>query len=195
LTAGKLTARARDLKTLEPRLVAVLEGGELPADAEEGAAFARIAFAQHKYAAAAQLWADAFSASGELAMDLSSLNRFQAARAAAFASRETVAAGGSSDDGSREHWRKQSLAWLNADLDAFATVLKAGNAQEGAAVSKRLGRWLVDPAFAGIRDETEITEAAEPERRTVREFWRRVEALHAEAITSAAESTATSKKN
>ena len=73
---------------LEARLPAVVEGSELPADAEEGASFARLAFARHQHAAAARLWAEAFAASPELAADLTAANRFQAARAAALAGTE-----------------------------------------------------------------------------------------------------------
>ena len=80
---------------------------------------------------------------------------------------------------SRARWRKQALDWLSADLTASAALLKAGTSQQQAAVSKRLGRWQVDPALAGIRDEPELAEIPEPERRSLREFWGRVEALRA----------------
>ena len=53
----------------------------------------------------------------------------------------------------RARWRKQAIDWLNADLTASAAVLNTGAFRERAAVSKRLGRWHVDPALAGIRDE------------------------------------------
>ena len=53
LSAGDLASRARDLMALEARLPAVVEGDELPADAEEGVSFARIAFARRAYVAAA----------------------------------------------------------------------------------------------------------------------------------------------
>ena len=73
---------------LEARLPAVVEGCDRPADPEELAAFARLAFARHQHAASARLWAEAFAASPALAADLASLNRFQAARAAALAGTE-----------------------------------------------------------------------------------------------------------
>ena len=79
LSAGDLASRARDLMALEPRLPAVVEGDELPADAEEGVSFARMAFARRAYLAATLLWAESFEASPELAADLTAANRFQAA--------------------------------------------------------------------------------------------------------------------
>ena len=89
LSPVDLAGRARDLLTLEIRLPAVVEGAELPVDAEEAASLARIAFARHEFVYAARLWADSFTLSPELAADLTTGNRFQAARAAALAATET----------------------------------------------------------------------------------------------------------
>jgi serine/threonine-protein kinase len=167
--------------SLEIRLPAILEGYDLPADAEEGASFARLAFARHQHAESARLWAESFASSPELAADLTAANRFQAARAAASAGTELGREHSNSEAGSRARWRKQALDWLSADLTASAAVLNSGTYAQRAAGSKRLGRWRVDPTLAGIRDEPALAEIPEPERRSLREFWRRVEALHAEA--------------
>ncbi len=64
---------------LEARLPAVVEGDELPVDPEEGVSFARMAFARRAYVAATLLWTESFTASPELAADLTAANRFQAA--------------------------------------------------------------------------------------------------------------------
>ena len=122
LSPADLSSRARDMMTLEARLPAVVEGCELPADAQEGASFARLAFTRHQHASSARLWAESFTRSPELAADLTTANRFQAARAAALA--ETQRGGGESPSQalSRARWRKQALDWLSADLTASAAV-------------------------------------------------------------------------
>ena len=181
--------------SLDERLPAVLEGVELPADAEEGISFARIAFARHQPVAAARLWAESFTSSPALADDLATANRFQAARAAALAATEPGSGESPSEPGSRARWTKQALDWLGADLTASEAVLRAGNYRQRAAVSKRLGRWQVDPALAGIREESALAEIPEPERRALREFWRRVEALRAEATAPVAPNSDLGKKN
>ena len=83
LTASSLVARAERMIGLGARLPAVVEGCDRPADPEEIAAFARLAFSRRQYAAASRLWAEAFAASPAIAADLASSNRQQAARAAA----------------------------------------------------------------------------------------------------------------
>ncbi len=177
LSAADLSTRARELMTMEARLPVVAQGGEFPVDAEEAASFARIAFARHDHASAARLWAESITLSPELAADLIAANRFQAARAAALAATERGRVDSPPEPDLGASWRKQALDWLRADLTASATTLAAGTYQERAAVAKRLGRWQVDPALAGIRDEPALSELPEPERRSLQEFWRRVEAI------------------
>jgi tetratricopeptide (TPR) repeat protein len=195
LTPADLASRARDLMTLGVRLPAIMEGVEFPADAEETVSFARIAFARHDYATAAHLWAESFSSSPLFAADLTTANRFQAARAAALFATQRRNEGSPSDPDSRVRWRKQALDWLSADLSASATALTAGTYQERAAVAKRLGRWLVDPALAGIRDEAALMDLPEPERRSLREFWHRVEVLRSKGTARVAPSSDIDKKN
>ena len=119
--SGELSTRARELMTLEARYPAVVEGAELPVDAEE-ASRSRIAFARHDYPSAARLWADSFTSSPEHAADLTTANRFQAARAAALAAREPERGDSPSDPESPARWRKQALDWLSADLTASAAA-------------------------------------------------------------------------
>ena len=195
LSPADLSSRARDLMSLDERLPAVLEGVEFPTDAEEGVSFARIAFARHQPVAAARLWAESFTSSPALADDLATANRFQAARAAALAATEPGSGEPAPEPGSRARWNKQALDWLDADLTASEAVLRAGNYFQRAAVLKRLGRWQVDPALAGIREESALAEIPEPERRALREFWRRVGALRAEAKAQAAPNSDSFKKN
>jgi serine/threonine-protein kinase len=185
LGASTLISRAEHLLALEPRLPAVVEGCDHPADAEVGAEFARLAFARHSYAAAARLWADAFAAWPRLAGNPTTGNRFQAARAAALAGAEGGRPEDATDAPSRARWREQAAAWLEADLAASASALESGTFRQRAPVLRRLGRWQVDPALAGIRDAHALAGIPEPERRSLRDLWRRIDALRAKAAAPA----------
>ena len=135
---------------------------------------------EHPYVAAALPVDRVVRRLAELAADLTTANRFQAARAAALAGTESGRRGLALQSLTREHaGAKQALDWLKADLTASAALLNAGTSQQQAAVLKRLGRWQVDPALAGIRDEPELAGIPEPERRSLRDLWRRIEALRA----------------
>ena len=80
---------------------------------------------------------------------------------------------------------EQAVAWLEADLTASAAVLESGTSRQRAAVLKRLGRWQVDPALAGLRDEPAMAGIPEPERRSLRDLWRRIDAMRARALAPA----------
>jgi serine/threonine protein kinase/Flp pilus assembly protein TadD len=153
LSKSTLIARAEQFIALEPRLLAVVEGADLPADAEEFVAFARLAYAQRSYKEAAQLWTDAFTTSPEIASDMALGDRFQAVRAAALAP-----------------LREQAVAWLEADLAASAVLVETGGHTQRSAVNKRLGRWQADPALASLRDDPSL-----------QPFWNRVKALRSRA--------------
>ncbi len=178
---------------LEARLTAVLNGCDRSADAETTADFARIAFARHSFTASARMWAKAFAASPAPAADPITGNRFQAARAAALAGAGSGRIESPADAHSRARWREQAVAWLEADLAASAALLESGTSRQRAAVLKRLGRWPLDPALAGIRDVQARTSLPEPERRSLRDLWSRVEAVRAKAAAPAPQGHAASR--
>ena len=184
LSASTLISRAEHLLALVPRLPPVVEGWG-PADAEAIAEFARIASSRHSYAAAARLWAAAFAASPTLAADPITGNRYQAARAAALAGAESGRPEGGTDPRSRARWREQAVTWLEADLAASVAALQSGSFRQRAAVLRRLGRWKEDPALAGLRDSQGVAALPEPERRSLRDLWRRIDALRAKAAAPA----------
>ncbi len=162
LNPSTLASRADQLMALEERLPAVVTGSDRPADAEEAEGFARIAFSRSQYGVAARLWADAFDADPTLATDPFSWNRSHAAQAAALAA-EGGHSEGSLDAEFQAHWRQQAVAWLEADLAGSATLLKSGPFTQRTAVARRLGRWQVDPALAGLRDERALEGLSEPD--------------------------------
>jgi len=70
---------------------------------------------------------------------------------------------------------------MRAELAAAAAVPAAGTSRQRGEISKQLGRWQVDPALAGLRDETSLSALPEAERGTLRKFWSDVEALKQKA--------------
>jgi serine/threonine-protein kinase len=169
LSVVALKERAEQRLTLEAQLAAILEEYEVSVDPEATMELARLAFSRRMYIVSARLWADAFSAAPSLAADPATGNRFQAIRAAALAGAE---------------WRTRAVAWLEADLAVSAAALEAGSVRQRAAVVRRLGRWLIDPALASLRDETPLATVPESERGPIHDLWHRVEALRAKSASS-----------
>jgi serine/threonine-protein kinase len=193
LSPSTLATRAEHLIALEPRLPDVVKGCDRPDNAEAIAEFARLAFSRHLYVAAAHLWTDAFAASPTLAADPTTGNRFQAARAAALAGAEGTRLADAPDARSRARWREQAVAWLEADLAASAAALESGTPRQRAAVLRRLGRWQVDPALAGLRDVQAVARLPGLERRPLRDLWRRIDTLRSKAAAPAPQGHGASK--
>jgi eukaryotic-like serine/threonine-protein kinase len=80
---------------------------------------------------------------------------------------------------------EQAVAWLEADLAASASALESATSRQRAAVLRRLGRWQVDPALAGLRDVPAVAAIPEPERRSLRDLWCRIDALRSKAAATA----------
>src|SRR5262249_18879130 len=153
---------AERLFKLDRKLPAILKREAQPADAREGLALAQLCL-QYKrlYAAAARLYADAFAAEPGLADDLRVPHRYHAARGAALAHGARAAAraaAGKGEDAARldaqerGRLRGQALAWLRAELRAWAARVEKGTPQERAAALKSLPGWPADPDLAGVRD-------------------------------------------
>jgi serine/threonine-protein kinase len=173
LDASTLLAHAERLMGLEARLPAVVDGRDHPSDAEETAEFARLAFARHEYEAAVRLWSEAFADSPTLATDPIAGDHHQAARAAALAWTGNSRLEASPE--ARARWREQAVAWLEADLSSAVAALESGTSRERAAIARRLGRWQVDPALAGLRDAPSMTVLDDSERLSLQSLWRRID--------------------
>ncbi len=181
LDAASIAAKAERMIALDARLPALLRGQGQPADAAEGSEFAQLCFSKRFYAASVRLWSESFAARPELAGEPGSQNRYQAARAAALVSCGRGQGDPPSETAARTHWREQALNWMRAELAAAAAVPVAGTSRQRGEISKQLGRWQVDPALAGLRDETSLSALPEAERGTLRKFWSDVEALKQKA--------------
>jgi serine/threonine-protein kinase len=168
---------AERMVALDARLPALLRGEDKPADPAERAEFARLCSAKQLFATSARLWAEALAAHPGLDDDARADNRYRAAGAAAQAGYGRDRDDPPPDADARRRWRRQALDWLEADLGAAAKLLEGGPSRDRDALPKRLGRWRVDPALAGLRDESALSALPEPEREACRALWARVDAL------------------
>ena len=83
--------------------------------------------AQRRHAAAARLYADAFTADAKLADDLKAGHRYNAACFAALAAAGQGTDADKLDDQEHRRLRQQALAWLRADLEQWANDWKAAS--------------------------------------------------------------------
>src|SRR5262249_16279325 len=136
---------------------------------------------RHRYRAAVGFFSEAFAADAKLAGDLRAQHRYHAARAAALAAAGKGEDSGKLDDEERSRLRQQALAWLRADLGAYARL--AARADARPTVKQRLTYWLADADLAGVRDEKALAALPEAERQPWRKLWADVAALLRQAQT------------
>ncbi len=109
---------------LSHRLPAVLEGKDKPADNAERLELAFICLSNRKFGVAAlRLYEEAFAADAKLTDDWRRPHRYNAACAAALAGCGLGKDADQLDDRERARLRRQALAWLRADLQAWGHQL------------------------------------------------------------------------
>ncbi len=175
--ADGLIERFSKSMALATRLPGVIRGDEKPRDAVEELAFAEFAGQTKRFGASARLFADAFQSDPKLAENITAQNRYKAACAAVRAAIGQEDVPSPMSEPERARWRKQALAWLEADLAHWTKLARSGPRQDQATVKQTLDRWKVDPALAAIRDEDSLKILPEDERKACRSLWAGVDAL------------------
>jgi tetratricopeptide (TPR) repeat protein len=169
--------RCERLLALEARLPAFLEGKERPADAAEQRDLAALCRNSKRLnAAAARFYAAAFAARPELADDLRTQDRYNAACAAALAAAGQGADAEKLGDAERARLRRQAREWLKADLAAWAARIK-DRPQERSRVRDTLRHWNADDDLAGVRDAEHLAKLPPEEQEACRTLWAEAEAL------------------
>jgi tetratricopeptide (TPR) repeat protein len=172
----QLQQQCQRYKALDARLPAVLRGTEKP-DAVEQLDFAGLCVLKKRYATAARLYADAFTAAPRLAEDPRNGNRYDAAGAAALAGCGRGEDGADLDFGERARWREQARQWLRADLAAWTKALDSDTATAGELVRRKLTPWRTDLELAGVREPGAMDLLPAGERKEWLALWAEVSAL------------------
>jgi tetratricopeptide (TPR) repeat protein len=167
------------LAELDRKLPAVLAGEAQPADAAEQLMLASLCEQPYKrlYAAAARFYRDAFAADPKLAGDMRRQHRYHAACAAARAAAGQGEGAKNLPDKVAAMFRRQALAWLRADLTAYAKLAEGGRAATKKAVRQRLEHWQKDRDLAGLRDRATLDKLPRQEQQAWRQLWAEVAAL------------------
>ena len=150
---------------------AILGGRAKPGDAAECLVLAEVCRLKQQHAAAVRFYADAFKADPKLADDPQAHHRYNAACCAA------LAAAGRGQDAAARAERKQALAWLGADLDAWSRQTIDGNPRDRADAAAALRHWQGDADLRGVRHPWSLLRLPGDERRRWQTLWAEVDEL------------------
>jgi tetratricopeptide (TPR) repeat protein len=166
---------------LDSRLPAILRGEKAPASPAERIEFAKLCAIKKLNDAGARLFQEAFIAQPELADDLESGYRYNAACCAALAGSGLIVDGDSLNEAQRAAWRRQALLWLRAEFAHWVERAVSNSPQARLTVQRKLAHWLGDPDLAGVRGETALATLPAGEREAWRKIWTDVETTLAKA--------------
>ena len=166
---------------LDRKLPSILRGEVKLANDSELTAFPEMCQCKKLYATSARFWHDAFTAKPQLAADEQAGHRYKAACAAARAATGRGDDAAKLDEKQRTRWRQQARDWLRADLEAWGSLLKNGQAQDRVVIQGVLVHWKVDADLASIRDDDALVKLPEAERTAWRALWTDVAGLLARA--------------
>jgi tetratricopeptide (TPR) repeat protein len=169
--SGEWVKKCERFVALEARLPALLKGDSRPADAGEALELATVCSFKRLYSASARFSADAFAAQPALARDLARGHRYYAACYAALAG-SGWGDDAPKDDTERARLRRQTLAWLRADL-----TLWERRASDRAVVQAALAYWQEEPDLVGVRHPWALWRLPQDERSEWRQLWADVDAL------------------
>jgi tetratricopeptide (TPR) repeat protein len=173
--------QAEQFRALAERLPAVLAGKDTPKDAAAALAFGQLCHYKGLDGAATRFYGDAFSARPELADDLMSGQRYNAACYAARAGAGEVKDDPPPDEVARTRLRAQALAWLRADLEAWTRRAPEPMQAARDEVRVKMRHWQTDPDLAGVRDAEPLARLPESERTAWTALWAEVDTLLAKA--------------
>jgi serine/threonine-protein kinase len=176
--AAERTQRCERFAELDKRLPAILAAKDQPASAEEKAEIAAFCAEQKKLpVAGARLFEEAFTAKPELAEEFKTGKRFHAACAAALAASGQGTEAASLDESARNHWKKQALAWMRADLARWRDHVENGGDAARAEAAKILELWQREPDLMGLHDQERLAALPESDQEQWTAFWAEVDAL------------------
>ena len=170
-------AAGERLVRLADRLPSILSGAEDVVENADRLAVAQVGYEMKRYAAAARLWNEVFTADSKIANNREAQHRYNAACAAALA----VAGYGEDDpaldDAAKAVLRRQALGWLEAEYAAWSDMLERDPQTGRPIVIRTLSHWKVDPDLGAVRDPDSLEVMAESDRSEWRALWAEVDDL------------------
>jgi tetratricopeptide (TPR) repeat protein len=178
--AQKQLQESEQLLALDQKLADVKQGKIQRPTTDDQLALARLCYVYKKqYAAAAQFFADAFTADPSLAALFP--HRQVAAGAAALAGTGQGKDADQLDAPAKAKLRQQALDWLQAELAARTKQFQSGLAPSIAVVAKNMPIWQIEPDLAGVRDEPALAKLPKAEQEAWHQFWTEVGKLSKQA--------------
>jgi serine/threonine-protein kinase len=180
---------------LLPNVSTFFDSGLLPDDNDTRIALLGICQFEHRWSAAARIYAAAMSADERLADKLvaegvqrmtaqdvdpirvyCAASRYGAGRSAALAGCGRAADGAQLTDAEKVELRRQAREWLNAELDVWSRLLTSGTSSERDMAKQVLSNWQTDPDLSCIRDMDALSQFAPAEAAEYLAFWQKVQA-------------------
>jgi hypothetical protein len=132
---------------------------------------------KRQYLAAQCFYSDAFTAEPQLADDLNTHPRYDAACAATLAGCGQGTDADKLNEKERARLRQQAIDWLRAHLKAYRRLMEKSAGKAGPMIAQKMQHWLQDNDFAGVRGTDALARLPEAERKEWQKFWEEVEAL------------------
>jgi tetratricopeptide (TPR) repeat protein len=162
---------------LAKRFPAMLRGDDKPRDNVERLALAHHASGRGRYALAARLCAEALESDPKLGDEREAEHRYGAACDALLAADGQDKDAPRLDDAAKVKLRGQALAWLKAELSAWAKLLDTGPPQSLPMIAVRLQHWREDQSLVSVRVADRQVKLPENEQKLWRAFWAELDAL------------------
>jgi serine/threonine-protein kinase len=159
-----------------PAVSAFQDGKYQPKDNDERLTFIGISQSMERHATVARLYAAAEADAPPGAQGFSTNQRYYAARAAAQAGCGLGTDAASVDGPERDHWRKQALVWLRAELADWVAILDRNDAARRGDLRQVLSAWQHEPYLACVREPNELKKLAANEQKEYVAFWAEVAA-------------------
>jgi serine/threonine-protein kinase len=180
------------LAELDAKLPEILSGKAAPANNFERLELARMCALYKKLnVAAVRLFSQAFSEQPQLADNLNTQDRYNAACAAALAGCGQGKDKDLTGDQERARLRGQALEWLRADLSAWRQLLDKERDKVRPVVLKTMLHWQQDTDFAVVRGMPALAKLPEAQRLEWQKLWADV----ADTLTRAQGDAAAEKKS
>jgi serine/threonine protein kinase/tetratricopeptide (TPR) repeat protein len=166
---AEIVKHCERLALLEKKLPDFIAGKATPSP-EERLELAKLCQLKRLTLAATRFWEKVLADKPQLANDLETSHRYDAACNAALAGSGQGKDAAKLNENERADLRRLALDWLRADLAAWQKELAKNSKEARAAVRAKMIHWQGDKDFAGVRAEA-LAKLPEEERKAWQKLW------------------------